>query len=89
MGTSEIRPVDRARAAQLIAAQVTGDRQMFAVALQETLADDYGYGEMGSLINVLQIMSEDLAGLLVDAHGTENATVLIRALLARQLAEVE
>ncbi|MBD3942810.1 hypothetical protein IF188_14005 [Microbacterium sp. NEAU-LLC] len=84
--SNEIRPVDRARASQLVTAQVTGDREMFAVAVQATLDDDYGLGELGSLINVLRVLSEDLAGILVDTHG-DNAAPLMRSLLASQLAE--
>lgn len=84
--TNEIRPVDRARASQMIVAQVAGDTEMFAVALQDTLDDDYGFGELGSLINVLRVLTADLAGALVDIHG-ENTADLVRAVLVRQLAE--
>lgn len=70
----------------MIMAQVAGDPEMFAVALQDTLDDDYGFGELGSLINVLRVLTADLAGALVDIHGEDTAD-LVRVALARQLAE--
>ncbi|GAA2533185.1 hypothetical protein GCM10009860_11520 [Microbacterium mitrae] len=82
-----MRAIDQARASQLVAAQVTGDTEMFAAAVQAMFDDDYGFGEMGATINVLQVLSKDLAGILVDVHG-DDAASFVRAVLARQLAEV-
>lgn len=84
MPTTEVRPVDRARAAQLITAQVTGDAQMFAAALAASIDDPH---EM-ALVNVIRSLSEDLAGALVDIHG-DNAAALARAVLVSQLAAAD
>lgn len=84
MADSEVRPVDRARAAQMVCAQVTGDAEMFAVALDAAIEDP----EDWSLVNVIRSLSEDLAGAVVDRHG-DAAAGLVRAVLASQLAEVD
>lgn len=83
--TVEIRPVDRARAARMIAAQLAGDGEMFVVAVGETFDDDYGLGGMGSTIAVLRSLSEDLAAAVVDRHGAEHALELVQAVIAAEL----
>lgn len=88
MTINQIRPIDRARASQMLVAQVTGDREMFAVAVQEMFEDEYGIGGMGSTLNVLRVLTEDLAGVIVDIHG-DAAAGLVRQILAQQLVEVE
>ena len=55
-----IRPIDRARAAQIVCGQVTRDDEMISAAVQDTFADDWGFGECGSLINVIRALSEDV-----------------------------
>lgn len=75
--------MDRARAAQLVAAQVTGDAEMFAVALDAAVEDEHDW----SLVNVIRSLSEDLAGAVVDQHG-DAAAGLVRAVLVSQLAAV-
>lgn len=84
-----IRALDRARAAQLVAAQVTRDEQMLAGALEATLSDDWGFGECGSLLNVIRALSEDLATLMMQTAGVDGATAIARQYLAEQLAAVE
>lgn len=79
---STVRPVDRARAIRLIAYQLHGDAEMWARTLDETLADDYGLGELGSLVAVLLVLSQDLAGALADVHGSERASQLLTSMLA-------
>jgi len=86
--TNGVRPIDRARASQMIVAQVTGDTEMFAAAVQAMFDDDYGLGSMGATINALRVLTEDLAGVLIDAHG-DRAADAVRRLLAQQLAEVD
>lgn len=82
-GTSEMRPVDQARATQFVMSMVTGDRLMFAATFQEVVDDDYGVGELGSLINVIRSMAGDLAGAILDVHGQETAEALLREQLVR------
>lgn len=82
MDGSEVRAVDRARAAQMIAAQVTGDAEMFAVALSDAVEDPHDW----SLVNVIRSLSEDLAAAIVDRHG-DAAPQLVRSVLASELAE--
>lgn len=77
---TEIQPIDRIRAAQMVAAQVTGDREMFAVALQDAVDDEREI----SIVNIVRVFSEDLAGIIVDVHG-ENAASFVRYALASQL----
>jgi hypothetical protein len=83
MTSSEVRPIDQARASRMVMASITGDALMFSATVQETLDDDYGFGELGSLINVLRTLSSDLGGALVDVHGQEAAEDLVRVLIAR------
>lgn len=78
-----LRPIDRARAARLVQAQLTEDALMFATTLQETLDDDYGFGQLGSAINVFRLLADDLAGALRDVHGEEAAAELVRSLIAQ------
>ncbi|GHD50706.1 hypothetical protein D9V29_11800 [Mycetocola manganoxydans] len=73
----------------MVAAEVTGDAEMFATAVQQTFDDDYGFGGMGSTINALRSMAEDLAGLLIDVHGPDKAAHLLRLLVARYAAQSE
>ena len=80
---SSVRPVDLARASRLVMSSLTSDPLMFATTLEETIDDDWGIGELGSLINVLRTMADDLAGALVDVHGQEAAEDLVRMVLAR------
>lgn len=86
----EIRTIDKSRAAQMVMAQIVGDEAMFALAVNDTFDDDYQLGELelGSVINVLRSMSEDLAGVLIDAQGREDAESLLRTMMARLNAEV-
>lgn len=79
---STVRPVDRARAVRLVAYQLHGDAEMWARTLDEILADDHGLGELGSLVSVLLVLSQDLAGALADVHGTERASQLLSSMLA-------
>ena len=83
MTNSMMRLLDQARATRLVMSSLSGDSLMFAHTLQETLDDDFGFGALGSLINVLRSLSDDLAGALVDAHGQETAEELVRVMLAR------
>ena len=62
---------------------LTHDQLMFAATFEEIIDDDYGFGELGSLINVLRTLSDELAGALVDVHGTERAEELVRAMLVK------
>jgi hypothetical protein len=78
-----VRAIDRARAARLVQAQLTEDPLMFATTLQETLEDDYGFGQLGSAINVFRLLADDLAGALRDVHGDERAAALLRDLIAQ------
>ncbi len=87
MNDQTIRPVDRARVTQLIISHLLRDELMFAEALNEIVYDDYGLGQQGAVINALLVMSQDLAGILVDAHGVDEALEHARSLLASQLAE--
>ena len=84
-----IRPIDRARAAQIVCGQVTRDDEMISAAVQDTFADDWGFGECGSLINVIRALSEDVASLMVAASGEQNAAEFARRYLAQLLAEVD
>jgi hypothetical protein len=78
-----MRPVDEARAALLLIAQLTGDREMWATTVQETLDDDYGFGQLGSLFNVLRKLSEDLAAAVCENVGDhDQAVVALRAIVA-------
>lgn len=86
--TSPYRAVDLARATQMIVAQVTDNGEMFAEAVQAMFDDDYGLGGMGSTINVLRALSEDLAAAIVERHGDASADML-RRVLAGQLGEVD
>ena len=81
-----VRDVDSARAMRLVSAQISGDELMFAVTVQEILSDDYRLGllELGSAINVLRSLSEDLAGAIVDVHGSEQGAQLVRQLLLQR-----
>lgn len=83
---NDVRPIDRARASQMLVSQVTGDGEMFAVAIQAAFDDDYGLGGMGATINLLRVLSEDLATAIVERHGQHSAD-LLRRVLASQLAE--
>jgi hypothetical protein len=85
---SVVRPVDRARVSQLVIAQLVGDQLMFAEALNEIVYDEFGLDGKGAIINSLLVMSQDLAGILAGEHG-DAAVDLVRAMLARQLAEVD
>lgn len=82
-GLNEMRSIDQARAARFIIASMTGDTEMFATTLQETFDDDFGFGQMGSTINVIRSLSDDLGGALVDIHGAESAAALVRTIVAR------
>lgn len=77
---TEIQQIDRIRAAQMVAAQVTGDREMFAVSLQDAVDDERDI----SIVNIIRVLSEDLAGIIVDAHG-DNAVTFVRHALASQM----
>lgn len=85
MDTNEMRDVDRARASQLVTAQLSGDSEMFALAVQEMFDDDYGLGGMGATINVLRGLSEDLAHVILVNHG-DQALPLMRTVIARQIS---
>lgn len=76
-----IQPIDKIRAAQMIAAQVTGDREMFAVALQDAVEDERD----ASILNLIRTLTEDLAGIIVNVYGDESAEY-VRLVLASQLA---
>ena len=65
----------------MVAAQVAGDLEMFALALQETVEDERNE----SVMNVIRALSEDLAGIIVDVHG-EQAADWVRLALVSQLA---
>lgn len=80
-----IRAIDRARAAQMVQAQLLGDAEMFAVAVQQAFDDDFGIGGMGSTINVLRSLSESLAEGLVAIHG-EAAPSLVAEVLMQEAA---
>lgn len=79
---SSVRPIDRARAVRLVAYQLHGDAEMWARTLDEILNDDHGVGELGSLVSVLLVLSQDLAGALADVHGSERASQLLSSMLA-------
>lgn len=72
MDTNEMRDVDRARASQLVTAQLSGDSEMFALAVQE-------------MFNVLRGLSEDLAHVILVNHG-DQALPLMRTVIARQIS---
>lgn len=87
MATSEVRPVDRARAARMVAAAMSNDAEMFATAVQETVDDDYGFGEMGSTINVFRSLAEDLGAAVETAHGRERGLELVRSVIVGAVEE--
>ena len=79
---SDVSPLDRARGAQMVVAQVTGDAEMFAAALEAAVEDPREW----SMVNVIRSLSEDLAAAVVALHGDE-APWLLRQVLADALAE--
>lgn len=82
---TRVTSVDRARAAQMVTAYVSGDLEMFLVALDDANED----AREASVFNLLRVLAEELAGILVEGHGQVGAAVLMRALLAQQLAAVD
>jgi hypothetical protein len=89
MTSSEVRPIDQARASRMVMASITGDSLMFSATVQETLDDDYGFGELGSLVNVLRTLADDLGGAVVDRYGTEQAADLVRATVVQFTQQAE
>lgn len=87
--TVEVRPVDRARAARMIAAQLAGDGEMFAVAVGETLDDNYGFAGLGSTIAVLRSLSEDLAAAVLERHGERSLALVQKVIVDASAAEAE
>jgi hypothetical protein len=81
---SEITHADTARAARIVIAQLTGDLEMFAAALNDAVDDPRDW----SVANVIRSLSEDLATTLRTMYG-DRAPDLVRAVLASQLAAVD
>ncbi|HBS74758.1 MAG TPA: hypothetical protein DEB55_10270 [Microbacterium sp.] len=85
-----IRAVDRARAGQMVQAQLAGDEEMFASAVNEAFADEHVMGaiELGGVVNVLRALTEDLAGVFRHVHGDQAEARLLPA-IAHWVAESE
>lgn len=83
---NEMRSIDRVRAGQMIVAAMTNDVVMFAAAVQDTFDDDYGIGGMGSTINVLRGLAEDLGAAIIDRQGQEQGVALMQQILAQELS---
>lgn len=74
----------------MVVAALSNDAEMFATAVQETFDDDWGLGGMGSTINVMRVMAEDLGTALATEFGSEASVELVRRVIADALAgEVE
>jgi len=82
--SSEVTTVDRIRAAQTIMAQLTGDAEMFAYAVAETVDDERDV----SVVNLVRALSEDLAAALLNLHG-DDAVVLLQRVIAGMVTEAE
>lgn len=71
-GVTEVRSIDKARAARLVQAQLLGDDRMFIAALAEAGRDEGGAGTL----QVVRALSRDLALVLVDRLGHEAAVAM-------------
>jgi hexokinase len=83
------RAIDQARAARLVMSGLTADTLMFAATVSETFEDDYGFGAMGSTINVLRSLSEDLATALAEIHGIDTAVTLLQHVIAHAISAAD